>query len=492
MTVVAPDQRPLVVYDRIDVNRRNTRILIAAIPVLLLPFAAGIAMCLSTWRIVALPVWLISDHPAAQLSALFLSLVIVMIVLGMAIIVTIRCYQFSILKATRATRLQQEDQPELWRVVENLSIGAGLPQPALYLVDSPAPNAFATGTDPARAWIGVTTGLLKMLDRRELEGVIAHELSHIGNRDTRLSVVVAAVVATLRLPVRMMTGIYWYLTAFHKSLAFFFTYACVVMLMGIGSLASFLVSSLAGPSMTGFDRVWGICAVVAPFYVFFGAPVIGLCLRQTISQQREFLADADAVLLTRDPEALGLALTKIGAWEGLSRLNIGLAAAHLCIADPVPSDAPWWDKILPCHPPVKARVDLLARMGTGIPASALEAAANVGEEAGFRNKLEQSAAVAPPPAAPQGHILVRGWIPAEDTSVTFDREDEGDPALTIVYEKPDGLSTILTRLPEGTAVSFGGTEGNFFQVVTADRISGYIARSARPHLKERDADRQHV
>ena len=150
MTVVAPDQRPLVVYDRIDVNRRNTRILIAAIPVLLLPFAAGIAMCLSTWRIVALPVWLISDHPAAQLSALFLSLVIVMIVLGMAIIVTIRCYQFSILKATRATRLQQEDQPELWRDVENLSIGAGLPQPALYLVDSPAPNAFATRTPPRR------------------------------------------------------------------------------------------------------------------------------------------------------------------------------------------------------------------------------------------------------------------------------------------------------------------------------------------------------
>jgi len=116
----------------------------------------------------------------------------------------------------------------------------------------------------------------------------------------------------------------------------------------------------------------------------------------------------------------------------------------------------------------------------------------VGEEAGFRNKLEQSAAVAPRPAAPQGHILVRGWSPAKETSIAIDREDEGDPTLTIVYEKPDGLSRVLARLPDGTAVSVSGAEGNFFRIVTADRIDGYIAASARPHVKERDAETHHV
>ena len=124
-----------------------------------------------------------------------------------------------------------------------------------------------------------------------------------------------------------------------------------------------------------------VCRSVAVLHVP-GAPALGLFIRQAVSRQREYLADAEAVLLTRDPEGLALALTKIGAWRGPGRLAVGPSASHLCIVDPLRADSPWWDRMFPCHPPIQDRVQLLARMGAGIDESALQAAAEEGANAG--------------------------------------------------------------------------------------------------------------
>src|SRR5438309_3637686 len=277
-------------------------------------------------------------------------------------------YRFAMLRTTGATLLTREEEPDLRRIVENLCIGAGLPQPRLYLVHSAVPNAFATGPDPAHASLVITRGLLRLLQPRELEGVVAHELSHIGNQDTRFNTAVAAVVATLRFPIGIVTGIYRFLaTQPGLGMVFLFGFFGFVGLMSSMSIVSVaLLASLGAPQWMLWKQVF---TTVAPWFVLLGAPAAGLFVRRAISRQREFLADADAVLLTRDPEGLALALAKIEAWPGPRTLNVGPAAAHLCIADPLPLETPWWDAIFPCHPSMENRIELLSEMGNGISES---------------------------------------------------------------------------------------------------------------------------
>jgi heat shock protein HtpX len=167
------------VYDRIDANRRKTFLLLAGFAGLLLPIAYVVS------RYVA---------PQAVVAAIVLAI-------GVAW-VGYRWTSGFLLRRIHARELGRDEEPDVRQVVENLCIGAGLPQPTLYLVDSVAPNAFATGLDPNHAALAVTHGLLRLLDRRELEGVVAHELSHIGNHDTRLSTMVAAIAGTMTFPVR--------------------------------------------------------------------------------------------------------------------------------------------------------------------------------------------------------------------------------------------------------------------------------------------------
>ena len=124
-----------------------------------------------------------------------------------------------------------------------------------------------------------------------------------------------------------------------------------------------------------------VIVAVCTLFMLFG-PALGLFIRQGVARQREYLADAEAVLLTRDPEGLALALTRIGAWRGPGRLALGPSASHLCIVDPTAADSLWWDRIFPCHPPIQDRVELLARMGAGIDGSVLQAAAEEGAKAG--------------------------------------------------------------------------------------------------------------
>ncbi len=214
-----------------------------------------------------------------------------------AIVMNVGSYWFSdkiVLSMTNAHPVTRAEYPELWNIVENLSITAGLPMPKVYVVNDPAPNAFATGRDPEHAVVAATTGLLQMLDRTELEGVIAHELSHIGNRD--MLVMTVAVV----------------LAGFLAMLADFFMRT---MMHGGGDRQKSPIFLILG--------IVGIILV----------PIAAQLIQLAISRKREFLADSSGALLTRYPEGLASALEKISGY-GRPMQNASHATAHLFIADP--------------------------------------------------------------------------------------------------------------------------------------------------------------
>jgi heat shock protein HtpX len=320
--------------------------------------------------------------PWGELRLVLITAGSVLTIMTVVTLVAALLYRHAILARTGARLLAPDQEPDLQQLVESLCIGAGLPPPRVYLIESAVPNAFATGRDPAHATLTVTRGLLTLLTRRELEGVVAHELSHIVNHDSRLNTAVAALIATLRLPIGIVTGAYRILHEAHPGLGILF----LVGFCGfLGLLAMAMVSFFLDAEIARLPRwiLWRqVFVAVSPFFVLLGAPALGLFIRQAVSRQREYLADAEAVLLTRDPEGLALALTRIGAWHGPGKLRVGPSASHLCIVDPLPADSPWWDRMFPCHPPIQDRVQLLARMGAGIDESVLQAAAEEGANAG--------------------------------------------------------------------------------------------------------------
>jgi Zn-dependent protease with chaperone function len=414
---------PLLVHNRIEQNHRNTIILLALIPLLLLPFAAGVAVWLAPWVLVeamiahrplveawlgtSLENWFGTDPLWAELRLVSIAAAIVVTTMTVLTLLAAMLYRYVILGTTHARLLRPEQEPDLRRMVDKLCIGVGLPAPRLYLIESAVPNALATGRDPAHATLTVTRGLLTLLSPREIEGVVAHELSHIVNHDSRLNTAVAALIATLRLPLGIFTGVYRF---FHKAHPFLGMLFLVGFSGFMGLLAWAMVTFFLDPEITRLPTwvLWRHLFVAAsPAFVFVGAPALGLFIRRAVSRQREYLADAEAVLLTRDPEGLALALTKIGAWRGPSRLAIGPSASHLCIVDPTPADSPWWDRLFPCHPPIDDRVQLLARMTAGIDLSALQAAAVQGANAGHLAQPVQRERDAPRTTAsgPLGGIL---------------------------------------------------------------------------------------
>src|SRR5262245_51490011 len=196
-------------YTRMDANRRNTHLLLVLFSVVLLP--VGVAIGLSVLPIVTMGLGLFvlalidlgGPLVGGPSVAIFYLLPLIAVVGGAISVVkslTVRFGSRMILRTARARPLMPGEEPELVRTVENLCIGAGLPLPSIHLIESPAPNTFATGPDPERASLAVTRGLLKLLNQRELEGVIAHELSHIGNHDIRLTTTLAALVSIAILP----------------------------------------------------------------------------------------------------------------------------------------------------------------------------------------------------------------------------------------------------------------------------------------------------
>ena len=470
---MAETQERVLVYDRVDANRRNTLFLLGLFAVVLLPVAAYVTQYVTFLAFMALGL----VEPELFLDANLALTIVLAVIIAVAIVIALAYLQFRYasalaLRIAGAREVERDREPDLWRAVENLCIGAGLPQPRVYVVESLAANAFATGLDPEHASLVVTRGLLALLDRRELEAVLAHELSNIGNYDTRLSTVLAAGVGMLRLPLAIVLAFFRFLFRLHWAVG-----AGALLYLGLPVVAGVPLGVAIAVDMADDDPGVGALLLVAmavPFYVFLGAPALGLLIRQGVLRQREFLADGDAVLLTRYAEGLARALTKMGAAAG-PRLKVGAATAHLYIVDPLPKDASRWDRAFSTHPPLDQRIAAVAAMGGGIPPSALHEA----EEAGARFHSASPPAVAAPPGAPAATYGRPDPVEATPTrgaeaAATAFRLTGAGAAL---YERPDAASAQLTRLPAGALITVLERDRGFLRVLTADDRFGYVLRT---------------
>jgi len=234
-----------------------------------------------------------------------------------------------VVKISRAKPISEEANPELYNVVENLVITAGLPMPKIYLVDDPAPNAFATGRNPEHAVVAVTSGLLERLDRSELEGVISHELSHIGNRDMLLSTVVVVLVGFIALISDWFMRSLWFRGFGNNDRENRGNAGAILMIVGI------------------------VLAVLSP--------IIAMLIQFAISRKREFLADTSGALLTRYPDGLASALQKISVYSRPMRAANN-ATAHLWISDPHGKKISTISKLFMTHPPIEERIKILKQL----------------------------------------------------------------------------------------------------------------------------------
>ena len=218
-------------------------------------------------------------------------------------------------------------------VVEEMCLASGLPKPKLYVIDDTAPNAFATGRDPKHAVVCVTTGLMEKLDRNELQGVVAHEISHIKNFDTRLMTIASVMVGAITLLSDWFLRSLWW------------------------GRRSSRYSSSSSRSRGGGGSVQIVFLLLGILFAILG-PVIAQLIRLAISRRREFLADADAALLTRYPKGLADALTKISSdTEPLEAAN--KATAHLYIVNPLLEHGGRINNLFSTHPPIEERIAAL-------------------------------------------------------------------------------------------------------------------------------------
>ena len=301
--------------ERIAVNRRNSLILIAAF----LAFVAVFGYVIG---------WAWIGDPVGAIFGLVLAF-IVGIVTGLA---TYYGGDRMVLAASRAREITHDDAPVLFNVVEEMAIAAGLPMPKVYIIDDSAPNAFATGRDPEHASVAVTSGLLEKLNRDELQGVIAHEMSHVGNFDIRYAMLVGILVGT-------------------------------TVLISDFFLRGLWLSGGGRGRSEGGGYVQLIMIVIAIVFAIL-APLFARLLQLSISRQREYLADASAVRLTRNPKGLADALQKIsGDREVLEAAN--RATAHLYIVNPVKGFEKRAKGLFSTHPPIEERIQILRFMETG-------------------------------------------------------------------------------------------------------------------------------
>jgi heat shock protein HtpX len=285
-------------YSAIAKNKRNTVLII----ILFLVIIAALSL---------IPTFLYGDW----------SISIITIVIAAAYAV------FQYFMATRQTlalsgahEIQKSDEPRLYRIVENLSITEGMPMPKVYVINDPAPNAFATGRDPEHAVVAATTGLLEIMTDSELEGVMAHEMGHVKNYDIRVSLIVFGLVIAIGLIADIIFRmIFW---------------------GGRGRN-----SNLGGPAAIIIIAIGLVAAVLAPL-------VAGV-VQAAVSRQREYLADATGALTTRHPEALASALEKLQAYgRPVARTNTSMS--HLWISDP--NKPGFVARMFSTHPPIPDRV----------------------------------------------------------------------------------------------------------------------------------------
>jgi heat shock protein HtpX len=304
-------------YERIASNRRKTILVI----VLALVFAGAVGLLFG---------YIIGGGSfAASLTALVVALVIT----GFASYWSYRYGDRVILRTSHARPVTPEEEPRLHNVVEGLAIAGGLPKPAIYVVPEKAPNAFATGRDPEHSSIAVTQGLLDMMNRVELEGVIGHEMAHVKDRDILLGTVVATLIGSVVLLSEFMLRWFWW---------------------GGGRRSG---SSEGGGG--GYAIIAAIGLVVA-----LVTPLVAQAIKMTMSRQREYQADAEGVMLTRYPPGLVDALKKI-AGDVTPMRYANNATAHLWLDQPSRVHGEgyhWWENLFSTHPPIQERIRRLEEM----------------------------------------------------------------------------------------------------------------------------------
>ena len=285
-------------YSDISANKRKTWYLILGF----LAFTVGV-------------IWLLKEYMGGSTGVFYGG------VIGALIYVLFTYYSGSkmALAMNGAKQIQKQDDPRLWRTVENLAITNGMPMPKVYIIDDPGMNAFATGRDPKHASVAATTGILQALDDNELEGVMAHELGHVKNYDIRVSMVAFALTAVISL----IADIILHMTFFRNRDGT----PAIMILIGI------------------------VAAILAPF--------VATLIQLAISRRREYLADATGALTTRYPEALASALEKISA-HGSNLRRQNTATAHLFFANPLRKGN--LATMFSTHPPIEDRVRRLRGM----------------------------------------------------------------------------------------------------------------------------------
>ena len=302
-------QEQLLIYDRIDANRRKTWLLMVGFFLVVAGAATAVGI------VMGLPVGL--------------SPIIIVLVLGFVAFSYFGSSSVA-LGVSGAREVTETDEPELHRLVENLCIGSGLPKPKVYVIEDQAMNAFATGRDPEHASVAVTRGLMNRLERRELEGVLAHELSHIGNRDTLVMTVVVVLIGVLAL----LADIGLRMTLF-----------------GAGRRRSY-----AGRN----NGAQALIVVVALLFIIL-SPIVARLIGMAVSRQREYLADASGALLTRYPDGLASALKKIsGDTDPLDQAT--KATEHLYFVSPLYAHKSALNSLFASHPPIEDRIRLLRAM----------------------------------------------------------------------------------------------------------------------------------
>jgi len=229
-----------------------------------------------------------------------------------------------------AVQIQKADNPRLWNVVENLTIATGLPMPKVYVVNDPAPNAFATGRDPQHAVVAATTGLLEIMDDPELEAVMAHELGHVRNYDIRVSMVVFGLTVAVG-----------FIADMFLRMAFF------------GGLSGGRGNNNNGGGGNPIVLVFGLVAMIV-------APLVATLVQMAISRQREYLADATSAMTTRHPDALVKALEKLEEY-GRPMRKQNSSMSHLWISNPLKPSL--MSRLFSTHPPLPERIARLQKMG---------------------------------------------------------------------------------------------------------------------------------
>jgi len=309
-------------------NRRNSVLLLLVVALVFAVFGLAVGYA-----------WTGSE--AGALSAL-------VIALGASTVLSIGSYYAGdsiVLAASQAHEVSAQQAPQLINVVNELALAAGIPVPKVYIIDDTAPNAFATGRDPQHASVAITTGLLEKLDREELQGVIGHELSHIGNLDIRFTLLVGVLVGGIAL----LADIFLRMTFWG----------------GVGGGRRRRDDSGGG---NGAQAIVMVLALVLAIL----APIFARLVQLAVSRQREYLADASSVALTRNPAGLERALAKIaGDTEVLEVAN--RATQHLYIVNPIKKFEDRSKGLFSTHPPVLERINRLRTLHGAPPVDANEA-----------------------------------------------------------------------------------------------------------------------